>query len=111
LTEGLQSELVDSCVRVTVVFPGAVATNISKNSGVEAPGGAAADKMAARITQPTAAAKTIVDGMERDAKRVMVGPDAKLMDRLSRLSPNWAATLIYKQMRRLLPAQPFRSCS
>jgi len=110
-TEGLQSELTGTCVRVTVVFPGAVATNISVNSGVETPGGSAEDKRAARITQPAAAAKMIVDGMERDARRVMVGPDAKLMDRLSRLSPGWAATLIYRQMRRLLPAQPFRRCS
>jgi len=110
LTEGLHSELQGTCVRVTVVFPGAVATNISKNSGVEIPGGSAEDKRAAKITQPGAAAKIILDGMERDARRVMVGPDAKLMDRLSRLSPNWAATLIYKQMRRLLPAQPFRTC-
>jgi short-subunit dehydrogenase len=111
LTEGLHSELVDSCVRVTVVFPGAVATNISKNSGVEAPSGAAADKMAAKITQPDAAAKMIVDGMEHDARRVTVGPDARLMDRLSRLSPQWAATLIYKQMRRFLPPPTFRSCT
>jgi short-subunit dehydrogenase len=111
LTEGLQSELVGTCVRVTVVFPGAVATNISKNSGVDVPEEAAGDTRAAKITQPNAAAKMILDGMERDARRVMVGPDAKLMDRLTRLSPDWAATLIYKQMRRLLPAQPFRGCS
>jgi short-subunit dehydrogenase len=95
---------------VTVVFPGAVATNISVNSGVEAPGEAKPDKRAAKITQPSEAAKTILDGMERDAARVMVGPDARMMHRLTRLSPDWAATLIYKQMRRLLPAQPFTSC-
>jgi short-subunit dehydrogenase len=112
LTEGLDSELKGTCVRVTVVFPGAVATNISKNSGVEAPDGSAGGKGAPKIkvTQPGVAAKIILDGMERDARRVMVGPDAKMMDRLTRLSPNWAATLIYKQMRRLLPAQPFRTC-
>jgi short-subunit dehydrogenase len=112
LTEGLHSELQGTCVRVTAVFPGAVATNISKNSGVEAPGESAGGKGAPkiRITQPGAAAKMIVDGMERDAPRVMVGPDAKMMDRLNRLAPNWAANLIYKQMRRLLPAQPLRTC-
>lgn len=110
LTEGLHSELVDSCVRVTVVFPGAVATNITKNSGVEAPADSSGDKSAARITQPSAAAKMILDGMERDAPRVMVGPDARMMDRLTRLAPDWAATLIYKQMRKLLPAPTFRRC-
>jgi short-subunit dehydrogenase len=113
LTEGLHSELVGTCVRVTVVFPGAVATNISKNSGVDIPGESSGGKTshkAAKITQPGDAAKIIVDGMERDAPRVMVGSDARMMDRLTRLAPNWAATLIYKQMRRLLPAQPFRTC-
>jgi short-subunit dehydrogenase len=113
LTQGLHSELQGTCVRVTVVFPGAVATNISKNSGVTAPGGSAGGKesaRAARITQPSEAAKMILDGMERNAQRIMVGPDAKMMDRLTRLAPNWAANLIYKQMRGLLPAQPLSSC-
>ena len=35
LTEGLHSELAGTNVRVTVVFPGAVATNITANSGVD----------------------------------------------------------------------------
>jgi short-subunit dehydrogenase len=34
LTEGLRSELAGTNVRVTVVFPGAIATNIAANSGV-----------------------------------------------------------------------------
>src|SRR5271167_603431 len=33
LTEGLNSELLDTNVRVSVVFPGAIATNIAVNSG------------------------------------------------------------------------------
>src|SRR5438067_164603 len=37
LTEGLNSELADTNVKVTVVFPGAVGTNIMKNSGVNNP--------------------------------------------------------------------------
>jgi NAD(P)-dependent dehydrogenase (short-subunit alcohol dehydrogenase family) len=37
MTEGLHSELKDTAVRVTVVFPGAVATNITTNSGVAIP--------------------------------------------------------------------------
>ena len=36
LTEGLNSELLNSNVHVTVVFPGAVGTNIAANSGVGA---------------------------------------------------------------------------
>ena len=34
-TEGLHSELLDTNVNVTIVFPGAIGTNIAKNSGVE----------------------------------------------------------------------------
>lgn len=37
LTEGLHSELTGTNVKVTVVFPGAVNTNISKNSGLNNP--------------------------------------------------------------------------
>ncbi len=106
LTEGLHSELADTNVRVTVAFPGSTATKISEHSGVTVPGGANAEKMASRIklTMPDAAARMILDGMEQDAYRVMAGPDAKMMDRLSRLSPPRAATIICKQMRELLPA-------
>jgi short-subunit dehydrogenase len=106
LTEGLHSELADTNVEVTVVFPGAVATNISQNSGVAAPGAAAASKAATSIkmAEPSTVARTILDGMERNAYRVMAGSDAKMMDRLTRLSPLRAATIIYKQMRELLPS-------
>jgi NAD(P)-dependent dehydrogenase (short-subunit alcohol dehydrogenase family) len=36
-TEGLHSELRDTSVRVTVIFPGAVETNITQNSGIDMP--------------------------------------------------------------------------
>ena len=34
LTEGLYAECIGANVNVTIAFPGAIATNISKNSGV-----------------------------------------------------------------------------
>lgn len=40
LTEGLYAELLDTNVRVSVIFPGAVNTGISENSGIETPPGA-----------------------------------------------------------------------
>jgi NAD(P)-dependent dehydrogenase (short-subunit alcohol dehydrogenase family) len=106
LTEGLHSELADTNVGVTVVFPGAIHTNISQNSGVAAPGGAeaAAQSSSIKMTEPNVAARVILDGMESGAYRVMVGSDAKMMDRLTRLSPLRAATIIYRQMRELLPS-------
>ena len=102
LTEGLHSELASTNVRVTVVFPGAVATNISTNSGVTI---AITPEMAARArsTYPAdKAARDILDGMSRNSFRVLVGSDAKLMDRLYRLSPRRATAFIASQMKALL---------
>lgn len=102
-TEGLHSELIGTNVHATVVFPGAIATNISANSGV---GMLVKDpekqsrKM--KTTPANVAAEVIVDGMERDQYRVLIGPDAKLMDFLSRSMPQQAAKFIYKQMGSLL---------
>jgi hypothetical protein len=56
------------------------------------------------MSDPATVAKMMLDGMEHNAYRVMAAPDVRLMDRLSRLSPQRAATIIYKQMRSLLPS-------
>ncbi|HSL34785.1 MAG TPA: SDR family NAD(P)-dependent oxidoreductase [Candidatus Limnocylindrales bacterium] len=102
-TEGLHSECAGTNVHVTVVFPGAVATNITTNSGVEIPiSGSEAQTRARRITSADKAARIILDGMEKNAYRVMVGGDAKLMDRLYRLNPRRAAAFIAGQMKDLL---------
>lgn len=106
LTEGLRSELMATPVRVTVIFPGAIGTDIAKNSGVEAPGQEAAQSQESSnipVTPPEEAARVILDGIEADAYRVLIGKDAKMMDLLTRLVPDRAAKLIYKQMRSLLP--------
>src|SRR5690242_14066108 len=104
-TEGLHSECRGTNVHVTVVFPGAVATNITGNSGVDIPVSPEQAAAAARRTLAAdKAARIILDGMERDAYRVMVGGDAKLMDRLYRLAPARAAGFIARQMRDLLAA-------
>jgi NAD(P)-dependent dehydrogenase (short-subunit alcohol dehydrogenase family) len=100
LTEGLHSELADTGVRVTVVFPGAVATNISANSGVTMR--ATADTAPRMIYPADRAARDILDGMERNRFRVLVGSDAKLLDRLYRLSPRRATAFIAGQMKDLL---------
>ncbi|MBE2254350.1 MAG: SDR family NAD(P)-dependent oxidoreductase [Myxococcus sp.] len=100
-TEGLSSELKDTNVHVTVVFPGAVATNITANSGVEVPSAPKEGKP--RSAYPAnSAAKDILDGMERNRFRVLVGSDSKLLDKLYRLNPKRAATFIAKQMKDLL---------
>lgn len=101
LTEGLHSELAETNVRVTVVFPGAVGTDIAANSGVTIAAPEAQQDF--KMLAPAEAAKLIVAGMESDRYRVLVGKDARLMDAVYRLHPERAAAFIYRQMKALLP--------
>ncbi len=107
LTEGLRSELHGTNVGVSLVFPGAVSTNISVNSGVMTE--TEAKKMANdpsakkfKMSSPVEAGRIIADALEKNPFHAFVGSDAKLMDRISRLSPESAANLIQKQMASLL---------
>lgn len=101
-TEGLRSELMDTNIGVTVAFPGAVATNITANSGLAMPANADAAAAKFKSLPASAAAKIMVDAIETGQARVTVGKDATTMDRMSRLNPVWAANVIYKQMKSLL---------
>jgi NAD(P)-dependent dehydrogenase (short-subunit alcohol dehydrogenase family) len=103
LTEGLNSELLHTNVRVTVVFPGAIGTDIIRHSGAEASLELENVQGAARMLAPDKAAQIIVDGIEKNRYRILVGSDAAFMDFLYRLCPRRAARFIYQQMRSLLP--------
>jgi len=87
---------------VTIVFPGAVNTNIMENSGLQAIRTAGTEKQAGKILSASRAAEIIIDGMEKDRYRVLVGKDASFMDIIYRLSPKLAAGFIAKQMKRYL---------
>jgi short-subunit dehydrogenase len=100
-TEGLRSELLNTNVGVTIVFPGAIATNIAANSGM-ADMAQDASESSFPTTPADVAAKLMVDAIEKNKPRVVIGKDAKTMDFLSRLNPLYAAKLIYKQMATLL---------
>ena len=103
MTEGLYAELRDTPVGVTVVFPGAVRTDITGNSGVDAPGGDTAEQESRfPMTEADAAARMVVDGIEGDRFHVFVGRDSRMLDLLVRLVPKQATHLITRQMRSLL---------
>jgi len=102
LTEGLYSELSNTNVKVTVVFPGGVNTNITKNSGLNMPQQTGAEAKSMKILSPEKASQIIIDGMERNAYRVLVGNDARLMDFVYRLNPQRAAGVISKKMKETL---------
>jgi len=101
LTEALAAELRDTPVAVTVVYPGAIGTDIAANSGV-AVGGSDADASGYKTTSPVEAARVIVGAIRKGAFRATIGADAAAMDKLSRLSPKFATELIAKRMGDLL---------
>lgn len=103
-SEGLRSELLDTNVKVSVVFPGAIATNISVNSGVATPQQASSAQDSAKFKTLSAAqaAEIILAGVEKNQYHILVGNDAKTMDFLSRLMPDRAAKMIFNQMKSLL---------
>lgn len=103
-TEGLLAELAQTHVHVTVVFPGATATNITANSGVQTPQMPDANSKKQKFTSLPAktAAHIIVNGMEKNKPRIFVGKDSRMLDILYRLNPVFATNLIAKQMRSLL---------
>jgi NAD(P)-dependent dehydrogenase (short-subunit alcohol dehydrogenase family) len=103
LTEGLYAELLETNVRVTVVFPGAIATNISQNSGVTIAAPAASESSQSfPTTSAEDAATIIIRGIEEDQFQVYVGRDASMMNRLYRLSPRRATRFMYSRMKGLL---------
>lgn len=102
MTEGLYAELMDTNVGVSVVMPGAVSTDITANSGVAAPAGAADQAARVRTTSPEEAARLILDGIEGGRLQIHVGRDSRLMSLLNRAAPKRSAHLIQRQMKSLL---------
>jgi len=92
-TEVLRHELAGGAVKVTVVHPGGIKTNIAN----DARPGAGADRAAvdkeraifnvAARTTPEAAAERIVRGVSRDEERILIGADAWAIDRIQRWAP------------------------
>ncbi|MEO6358937.1 MAG: SDR family NAD(P)-dependent oxidoreductase [Ferruginibacter sp.] len=102
LTEGLHSELVNTNVKVSVVFPGAVNTNISKNSGLNNPRQSTEESKSIKVLSSKQAAQIIIDGIEQNRYRILVGKDARFMDLFYRFNPKSASGFISKKMQRLL---------
>jgi NAD(P)-dependent dehydrogenase (short-subunit alcohol dehydrogenase family) len=101
-TEGLSSELSDTNVKVTVVFPGAIETNINVNSGVKLEVDSSGVSGLLKPLPAKKAAKIIINGIEKNKYRIFVGKDSKIMDFLYTINPQQAAGFVGKQMKRLL---------
>jgi short-subunit dehydrogenase len=102
MTEALYAELLETSVGVSVVMPGAIATNIAENSGVHfdmpADTGTEHHTLAA-----DKAARIILDGIERGDLHITVGSDSRLMYLASRIAPKASIRMIQRQMKSLLP--------
>src|SRR5260221_8152476 len=93
-TDALRMELQmeGSPVSCTTVHPGGVKTNIARNARVDPsvaatlshPGAAADEFDKLARTSPQSAARQILAGVMRDRRRVLVGPDATVIDLISR---------------------------
>jgi short-subunit dehydrogenase len=95
-SESLRHELqiAKSPIKLSVVHPGGVATNIARNSrtGVGMTDNARRAQSIERFdsfakTTPAAAALRIIQGIENNAPRILIGNDARFMDLLQRLRP------------------------
>lgn len=103
LTEALYAELRGTNVRVSIVFPGAISTNIKKNSGLAIPENPLSvrelKRQQAKTTSPEKAADIIVSGILKNKNRIFVGGDAKFLDILYRIAPTFATNFIAKKMK------------
>jgi len=97
LSEGLNVELMKTNVHVSLLQPGGVATEITKNSEVEAPKMANADH-AKNMLQPDKAAQIMLDAIERNKFRVFIGKDSKTLNFIYRFFPTWISKVIAKKM-------------
>jgi NADP-dependent 3-hydroxy acid dehydrogenase YdfG len=93
-TESLRQEVKNSNLKVSCVHPGGIKTNIVVNGRMHA-SMIGEQSHAQQIeefnkmarTTPAKAALTILNGVRKNKRRILIGQDAKFMDRLQRLFP------------------------
>ncbi|SIS86630.1 MAG: SDR family NAD(P)-dependent oxidoreductase [Thalassolituus maritimus] len=110
LTESLRQDLdiAGSCVSTTCVHPGGIKTNIAQSTRFNEKSseitGASADDSKAEferlfITTPDKAAKTIINGVKKNKRRVLIGPDAVAFDLMVRTLGSWYQKVIVSVMK------------
>jgi short-subunit dehydrogenase len=92
---------------VTTVHPGGIKTNIARNmttvDGVDKDEFAKTFDKKLAGTSPEKAAKIILDGVRKNRARVLVGPDAKALDLIVRVTGSGYQRLFSSVMSRALP--------
>ncbi|WP_050426034.1 SDR family NAD(P)-dependent oxidoreductase [Bradyrhizobium tropiciagri] len=106
-SESLRHELAvaNSPVKLSVVHPGGIATNIARNSrtGSGVTDNARRSESIERFetlarTTPTAAAQRIITGIEKNQPRILIGKDAIFMDLLQRFRPGTYWKVMQRRM-------------
>jgi short-subunit dehydrogenase len=112
-SESLRHELqtAASPVKLSVVHPGGVSTNIVRNSraGTGVTDNARRAESIERFdalakTTPTAAARRIIAGIEKNAPRILIGNDARFMDLLQRLRPGTYWSVLARRIEKAMQA-------
>jgi NAD(P)-dependent dehydrogenase (short-subunit alcohol dehydrogenase family) len=90
-TEALKIELAGSHIGVSCVHPGGIKTGIGRNSRIrDVPLSEPSDEIIRKfeqlaMTSPDKAAAAIIRGIEKRRRRILVGPDARVIDWIARL--------------------------
>ena len=95
-TEGLFAELEKTNVRVMIVLPGAMATNITKNSNVKV--STTEEESSFKMLSPVDGAKQIIKGIKKNKFKLFLGSDSKFLRFLYKLNSIWAIRFINKKM-------------
>jgi short-subunit dehydrogenase len=109
-SESLRHELqmAGSPVRLSVVHPGGVLTDIARNSRIgtgvtdNARRAQSIDRFDAMAkTTPAAAALRIIEGIEKNQPRILIGNDARFMDLLQRFRPATYWAVLAKRIEKM----------
>lgn len=109
-SEALRHELAmsNSPVRLSVVHPGGVKTNIARKARAgsslrESPNATEIGDQFERMARTTAsqAAKRIIQGIERNEPRILIGSDARFLDIIQRLRPGTYWSLLARAFNKL----------
>jgi NAD(P)-dependent dehydrogenase (short-subunit alcohol dehydrogenase family) len=103
----MELEIEGAPVSVTTIHPGGIKTNIAKNARMDDsvtdmagdPEKARLDMERVFITSPEKAARQILAAVQRDRRRALIGPDAKVIDFISRLPATLYQTALAKGAR------------
>ena len=95
-TEGLYAELEKTNVRVMIVLPGAMNTNITTNSNVKVE--MSKEDSNFKMLEASDAAAQIIEGIEKNKFKLFLGSDSKFLRILYKINSKAAISYINKKM-------------